>query len=113
MCYSGGLGLTGGIADVGSLYDALIGIHKGLADSNILDKYAEIRRQIWVEIIDPMSRENFARLHQDADTACENDPFFKICIQAETDKNLSRELALGYDRLRVDMTQFYTRKPHI
>ncbi|KAL5046292.1 hypothetical protein BDW71DRAFT_69122 [Aspergillus fruticulosus] len=103
----GGLGLTGGIADVGSLYDALIGIHKGLADEEILTIYADVRKQIWTEIIDPMSRENFARLHQDAETARENDPFFRLCVQAETDEDLSREIAMGYEKLRVDMTQFY------
>lgn len=85
----------------------MIGIHKGLADEEILTKYADIRKQIWKEIIDPMSRENFARLHQDAETARENDPFFRLCVQAETDADLSRELAMGYDKLRVDMTQFY------
>ncbi|KAL2871040.1 uncharacterized protein BJX67DRAFT_213318 [Aspergillus lucknowensis] len=105
----GGLGLTGGLADVGSLYDALMGIHTGKADDSILDKYAEIRRKIWAEIIDPTSRENFARLHQDAETARENDPFLKVCVQAETDPELSRELALGFDKLRVDMTQFYDK----
>ncbi|KAL4810792.1 hypothetical protein BDV18DRAFT_2398 [Aspergillus unguis] len=103
----GGLGLTGGIADVGSLYDSLLGIHRGLTTPAILDKYASIRKQIWTDIIDPMSRENFARLHQDADTARENDPFFRICVQAESDPELSREIALGYDKLRVDMTQYY------
>ncbi|KAL4911324.1 hypothetical protein BDW74DRAFT_7563 [Aspergillus multicolor] len=103
----GGLGLTGGIADVGSLYDALIGIHKGLADEGILDKYAEIRKKIWTDIIDPMSRENFARLHQNAETAREKDPFFQLCVKAETDKDLSRGIAMGYEKLRVDMTQFY------
>ncbi|KAL4881208.1 hypothetical protein BJY04DRAFT_61674 [Aspergillus karnatakaensis] len=106
----GGLGLTGGIADVGSLYDSLIGIHKDLTDDSILDKYAEIRKQIWTDIIDPLSRENFRRLHQDANTARENDPFFQLCVQAETDEDLSREIALGYDKLRVDMTQYYTKK---
>ncbi|KAL2848726.1 hypothetical protein BJX68DRAFT_102458 [Aspergillus pseudodeflectus] len=103
----GGLGLTGGIADVGSLYDSLMGIHTGRASDAILDKYAEIRRKIWVEIIDPMSRENFARLHQDAETARENDPFFRLCVKAETDPELSREIAMGYEKLRVDMTEYY------
>ncbi|KAL4922769.1 hypothetical protein BDW62DRAFT_2838 [Aspergillus aurantiobrunneus] len=105
----GGLGLTGGIADVGSLYDALMGLHTGKADESILDKYAEIRKKIWTEIIDPVSRENFQRLHQDAETARENDPFFRLCVKAETDEELSREIALGFDRLSVDMTQFYNK----
>lgn len=93
--HSGGLGLTGGIADVGSLYDALMGIHKGLADESILDKYSEIRKKIWTGLIDPMSRGNFRRLNdQDPDKARENDEFFKMCIRAENDIELQRKMAL-------------------
>ncbi|KAJ5678789.1 hypothetical protein N7462_007033 [Penicillium macrosclerotiorum] len=104
----GGLGLTGGIADVGSLYDSLMGIYNGLADDSILDKYSEIRKRIWTETIDPMSRENFRRLHdQDPDQARENDEFFQTCLQAETDEDLAKELALGLEVLRHDMTQYY------
>lgn len=92
---SGGLGLTGGIADVGCLYDALVGIHAGLADDSILDKYSEIRIKIWREIIDPMSRENFRRLHdQDPEKARDNDEFFKMLIRAESDVELQRQIAL-------------------
>lgn len=92
---SGGLGLTGGIADVGSLFDCLVGIHKGLADDSILDKYAEIRRKIYFDVIDPMSRENFRRLwDQDPDKAGETDPYFQICHKAEKDPALAKELAL-------------------
>ena len=95
MCGSGGLGLTGGIADVGNLFDALMGIHKNLADDTILDKYSEVRMRIWAETTDPMSRENFRRLHgQDPDKARENDEFFQLCVKAETDSELARELAL-------------------
>ncbi|KAL5359684.1 hypothetical protein BJX96DRAFT_183901 [Aspergillus floccosus] len=107
----GGLGLTGGIADVGSLFDALMGIHKGLADDSILDKYSQVRRKIWAETIDPMSRENFRRLYaQDPDKARENDEFFRMCIQGETDLEVAREIALGFDVLRHDMTQYYNKK---
>ncbi|KAJ5308850.1 hypothetical protein N7508_004229 [Penicillium antarcticum] len=106
----GGLGLTGGIADVGNLFDALVGIHDGLADDSILDKYSEVRMRIWREIIDPMSRENFRRLwDQDPEKALENDRFFQICKKSETNEALSRELALGLDVLRFDMTQFYNK----
>jgi 2-polyprenyl-6-methoxyphenol hydroxylase-like FAD-dependent oxidoreductase len=91
----GGLGLTGGIADVGSLFDCLVGIHQGLADDSILDKYAEIRRKVYFDIINPLSRENFERLwDQDPDTAAEKDEFFQICHKAEKDKELAKELAL-------------------
>ena len=80
---------------MGNLFDALIGIHKGLADESILDRYSKERRRIWKDIIDPMSRENFRRMWDtDVENARENDPFFKICVQAETDEVLARKLAL-------------------
>ena len=91
---SGGLGLTGGIADVGSLFDALIGIHRNVASESILDTYSEVRRKIWADIINPMSRENYRRLVRDADTARETDEFFKACVEAERDKGLATELAM-------------------
>lgn len=92
---SGGLGLAGGIADAGSLFDALMGIHLGLADDGILDKYSEVRRKIWKDVIDPASREHFRRLRErDANTARENDEFFRLCVKAEGDEVLARELAM-------------------
>lgn len=87
--------MTGGIADVGCLFDSLIGIHEGLADESILDTYSKVRKYIWTEIIDPMSRENFRRLHdQDPNHACDNDEFFQVLIKAESDPELAQELAL-------------------
>jgi 2-polyprenyl-6-methoxyphenol hydroxylase-like FAD-dependent oxidoreductase len=77
---SGGMGLTGGIADVGSLYESLVGIHTGQADDSILDVYDEVRRRIWATIINPISTDNMRRLFQysDPDEAMEKDPFFKM-----------------------------------
>lgn len=87
------MGLTGGIADVGSLYDALVGMHQGLADSSILDKYDEVRRKIWHEVINPISTENLRRLFtQDPETAGEKDPFFKMVKHAEQDEGLSQKM---------------------
>ncbi|KAJ5139679.1 hypothetical protein N7448_003087 [Penicillium atrosanguineum] len=107
----GGLGLTGGIVDVGNLFDSLMGIHKGLADDSILDKYAEVRKRMWEEVIDPMSRENFRRLHnQDPDKARDNDDFFQTLIKAEKDEELAKGFALGLNVLQHDMTQYYTKK---
>ncbi|KAF4624841.1 hypothetical protein G7Y89_g13328 [Cudoniella acicularis] len=59
---SGGMGLTGGIADISSLTDCLLAMHNNLTDDSILDKYSEIRIKKWKEIIDPTSRANFGRL---------------------------------------------------
>jgi 2-polyprenyl-6-methoxyphenol hydroxylase-like FAD-dependent oxidoreductase len=77
----GGLGLTGGIADVGSLFDSLAGIHAGRADADeILDKYDEVRRHIYHTVIDPNSQENMRRLfcYASPEEAMERDPFYKM-----------------------------------
>jgi hypothetical protein len=90
---SGGMGLTGGIADVGSLYDSFYGIHTGKADDSILDIYDRVRRKIWHDIINPVSTENIKRLFdQDANEALEKDPFLKIVKQAETDPDLAAKM---------------------
>lgn len=89
---SGGLGLTGGIVDVGGLYDCLVGMYEGDADASILDKYSDIRRQKYLEIVDPISSENLLRLfNQDSDKALETDEFLKLCKRTETDPEFSRE----------------------
>src|SRR6478735_6579908 len=89
---SGGLGLTGGFADVGSLYDCFMGIHQDELDESILDKYSEIRIKIWREMIDPMSRANFHRLW---DPACEKEKeeFFKFCERADKDPVWGKSVA--------------------
>lgn len=72
-----------------------MGIHLGLADDSILDKYSEVRRKVWSDVIDPASRDNFRRLHeQEANTALENDEFFGLCVKAEGAEGLARELAM-------------------
>ncbi len=85
------MGLTGGIADIGSLYESLVGIHTGVADDLILDKYDEIRRQIWHEIINPISSVNIRRLIDlDPDTAVEQDPVLQMLkrLQENLDKGV-------------------------
>lgn len=87
--YSGGMGLTGGIADVGGLYDSLVGIHTGKADDSILDKYDEVRRRIWHDIINPISSENMTRLfkYSGPDEAMDKDPFFKMMKKMQEPTN--------------------------
>ena len=92
---SGGMGLTGGIADVASLIDCLVGIHKGCADDSILNEYDRVRRDNYHNIIDPISTENLRRLtSQDPDTAFENDDCFKLCLAGEKDGDMSRNMQL-------------------
>jgi hypothetical protein len=88
------MGLTGGIADVGSLYDSLVGIHTDQVDDTILDKYDEVRRRIWHDIINPISSSNMRRLIDlDADTAVEKDPFLQLLKRMETDKELQLQMS--------------------
>ncbi|KAK5551683.1 hypothetical protein LTR46_010278 [Exophiala xenobiotica] len=104
----GGMGLTGGIVDIGGLYDCLVGIYDGVADDSILDKYSEIRSQKYNEIINPISSDNIVRLFgQDADTALENDEFLKMLKTAETDLEFAKEFQKGAYALQHDFTQYY------
>ncbi|KEF59448.1 uncharacterized protein A1O9_04292 [Exophiala aquamarina CBS 119918] len=91
----GGLGLTGGLADIESLYDCLIGIHEGKAQDSILDKYDEVRREMWHKFIDPISSENLRRLNgQDPEKARENDSLLQMLERASRDPNLARTMQL-------------------
>ena len=108
----GGMGLTGGIVDVGGLYDCLAGIHDGLADPDkILDMYDQIRREKWTDIINPVSSDNIIRLFgQDPEKAMEQDEFLKMCRRTETDEAFAREFQNGVNALKHDFTQYYRGK---
>ncbi|OCL12648.1 FAD/NAD(P)-binding domain-containing protein [Glonium stellatum] len=104
----GGLGLTGGIADVGGLYDSLVGIHRGQADDSILDKYSEVRRERYQNFVDPISTENFRRLwSEDPEKIIETDEFFMLARRMAIDKEFSQEFQLGAMALQHDFTQYY------
>ncbi|KAF9729926.1 FAD binding domain-containing protein [Paraphaeosphaeria minitans] len=108
----GGLGLTGGFADVGSLYDCFMGINQDELDESILDKYSEIRIKIWREMIDPMSRANFHRLW---DPACEKEKeeFFKFCERADKDPVWGKSVAEAVHAVRHDFTQYFKSKQKV
>ena len=82
------MGLTGGFADVGGLYDCLFGIYSGQADDDILIKYNEIRREIYREVIDPVSSSNLRRLWDH--TVIEDYDFIKMARRAEKDKGFAK-----------------------
>ncbi|KAK6361286.1 hypothetical protein TWF730_005022 [Orbilia blumenaviensis] len=92
----GGLGLTGGIVDVGGLADCLIGIHQGKTSDKILDEYSRVRIEKYKTIIDPISSENFRRLwDQDPEKALEKDEFLKLLKNNEGNVELSSQMQLG------------------
>lgn len=88
---SGGMGLTGGIIDVGGLSDCLVGIHRGKADDSILDKYSEIRSEKFRTLSDPISSENLRRLWKDPETVGDEDGFMLALKKAAVDKEFSKE----------------------
>ncbi|VUC37790.1 unnamed protein product [Clonostachys rosea] len=89
----GGMGLTGGIVDVGNLADCLIGIYTNQADTSILDKYDEIRRAKYNEVTDPISSSNLVRLcESDPEKALETDKFLQLAKRAESDELFAQQL---------------------
>lgn len=89
-----GLGLTGGIVDVGGLYECLKGIYTNVADDSILDIYSDVRRQKYLDMVDPISSENLRRMFTvPPDEVLEKDEFLQLCKKAETDKELARNMA--------------------
>ena len=104
----GGLGLTGGIVDVGALLQCFEGIHHGLADDTILDTYSEVQRRKWQELINPLSTANIRRLfEQNPETAMRDDEYLRLIEKAETDLELSRDLQNAGNELLHDFSQHF------
>ncbi|KAK5163566.1 uncharacterized protein LTR77_010515 [Saxophila tyrrhenica] len=101
----GGLGLTGGIMDAAAVADSLIGIHQGKTSDAILEKYAEVRRKIFVDTVNPTSQTNKTRLHDpEPDTIGERDPFLSMLRTAtKEEKQVVRSNAI----LAVDMSEYF------
>ncbi|KAJ9634990.1 hypothetical protein H2204_005945 [Knufia peltigerae] len=102
----GGLGLTGGLVDVGNLFDCLNGVHQGLADDSILDRYSEVRRKMYKEIIDPVSTQNLKHLLQDPDVALKEDPLFQN-MDTMQDPDAVAKMVSGINNIMHDFTQEY------
>lgn len=81
------MGLTGAFADVAGLAECLEGIHAGRADESILDKYDEVRRNIFDTVISPISTANYLRVASDPDMVdvLAQDPFLKMVEAAKSD----------------------------
>ena len=89
------MGLTGGLVDVEGLYQCLIGIHDGVADESILDRYCEVRRMKYQTITDPISCANIRRVFSpNPDTVLQDDEFLKMTLKAEKDKEFAKQMRL-------------------
>ena len=66
----GGMGLTGGLVDAGGISDCLIGVLKMGCGDQLLDKYAEIRKQKFYDVINPISFNNIKLLYESDPETC-------------------------------------------
>lgn len=100
----GGLGLTGGIVDVGGLYECLVGMYEGKTGEEILNTYSDVRRAKYKDVVDPISSENLVKVFKsDPETVLETDKFFQMCKRAETDLEFSKEFQnASFSRLKVE-----------
>lgn len=85
------LGLTGG----------LIAVLKDDVSDTVLDKYAQLRRDIFLRVADPTTRGNIRQLFEnDPETCRETDPFFRSLAAASSSE---RQRIRGMQDLAVDM----------
>lgn len=87
------MGLTGGFADVGGLFECFYGLFAGCIDDSILDKYDEIRREKYWKVINPVSSGNLERLWRSSPEEVETDEFFRSIKKAEKDRGFAKEMA--------------------
>lgn len=100
----GGLGLTGGLLDAAAVSDALTAVYRGEASDDILERYAEIRRRVFLDVVNPTAKANKRRLHEsDPDTVGETDPFLRGLREADAEK---KQQIRGHAGLAIDMNQF-------
>jgi 2-polyprenyl-6-methoxyphenol hydroxylase-like FAD-dependent oxidoreductase len=91
----GGYGCMAAVLDVGGLADCLAGYYEGKANEDILDLYANIRREKFVTFIDKRSRKNLERISQtDPNTVLQTDPFLNLLKGLEGDVNGTKDFLL-------------------
>ena len=111
----GGLDLNGGMVDAGNIADCLIGMLDGETDDSILDKWDEVRRGKWHNVINPVSSANLKRLNQkDPDAAIQQDEFFQLLKLAERDPNWLKgfgDVCHFYDQADISLWIQYNMTP--
>lgn len=88
------------VLDVGGLADCFIGLYEGKAGEDILDTYAEVRREKFLKYVDARSIKNLNRVAtSDPWTVLETDKFFGILRELEgDDKGTKQFLLVGLQR---------------
>ena len=90
---SGGVGLTNGICDVGSLTDCLIAIHEGKATADkLLDTYNDVRRRIFEEFVSSTAIRNMKLTFSTPEEA-KKGPLAQICTRMQEDPSVAESMA--------------------
>ena len=79
--------------------------HVGKTSDAILDKYAEVRRRTFLEVVNPTSQANKMRLHDnDPNTIADEDPFLSKLRNASANEKQHIRANAG---LSVDMSEYF------
>jgi hypothetical protein len=91
----GGYGCMTAVLDVGGLADCFIGLYEGKIGEEILDTYAEVRREKFLKYVDARSIKNLNRVAKsDPWTVLETDKFFSILRDLEGDEEGTKKFLL-------------------
>lgn len=84
-----------GVLDAGGLADCLIGLYDGRVGDEILDLYAEIRREKFLKFVDLRSLKNMNRIAKsDPSTVLDTDKFLGILRELEGDDEATKAFLL-------------------
>ena len=87
--------------------DALIPVYHDQASDELLDQYAKLRRDVFVNIVNPTTQANKRRLHEfDPATVGDTDPFLRTLREADADK---KQNIRAHASLAVDMSQYVNK----
>ena len=75
---------------------------------DILDKYDQVRRGIYNDIIDPLSTINLNRMSQDADTVLQKDEFLQGAARAGKDRKIAAEMFMVSESAFLSFTSCST-----
>lgn len=109
VSYRGGLGLTGGIADIGSLTDCFYGYVDGKASLKIFEKYDECRRAIYNNITNPTSTINMERMRKNGQTVLDEDDFLQYIKNGSVDPNFAADFLMVSRRHILNKVLFVLR----
>jgi 3-(3-hydroxy-phenyl)propionate hydroxylase len=87
---AGGLGLTSGLFDAFALYEALASVVTGGASEAVLDRWAEERRRLFLEIASPAATEMKRLIYSEPDPARRREDLEAI-RRWTSDRDLLRE----------------------